>query len=373
MLVDDQVLATVMAAGAYIALFMLWLGLRRSKWSMRLRVIVTSIAGLLLINAAMWSDDRVMGLQVVILLGIFAAGVKMGGVGWRGVQQWILQCAECGYDLSGQGWEAKVCPECGAGAEGTRLRLQQQRLRRRWRLFGAGWALVALALTPMWLELSGVTLVPFMPTSYLLLREQDPTTDATDELVRRIESGQLSEKRLESLARRALKELEAAQAPEDAALRNRDYLWWSQGDWRAVARMEYWTRIGWAAMASGHLAADTRQRFVEEMAWVDVRRNGRTISVTMHLLVDRGVMDVTDETSAWACGRPLQIYTSGNGGAWMPMIERGFSMPNACEADAVRVTWRLQIALKNGDELMDWAFDDELDLGEGKSMIFEPK
>lgn len=164
-------------------------------------------------------------LDVLTILFLFLTliGVALFVLGWRGRRvddhPW---CRKCRFDLVGSWPASKTCPECGAALEIIGAVEVGQR-RRRWIAFAVG--LLMLIGCGFWLGRSALTsLGPidwmhYKPDWWVARDAHSPDDDTADaalaELVRRIDSGALSDARTLNLVFTGLK----LQANENVAWR----------------------------------------------------------------------------------------------------------------------------------------------------------
>jgi hypothetical protein len=113
------------------------------------------------------------------------------------------------------------------------------------------------------------------------------------------------------------------------------------------------------------------------MAWAEVRRSGGRIEISLHALAQAHIAEtmVVDSLSVWAlCGSGAEALSSTPDANLSAGFHRSYALPDDCEGDRVRVTWHVRVVDPSGqgEDLVDWSFDDEIELGLAKSVVVEP-
>ncbi len=156
-----------------------------------------------------------MVVGFIVGLGVVGALLVVGGMRGRRIDD-HPGCRRCGFDLFGSMAGSVRCPECGANLELKRA-VRHGRRRRRPVVLGGGVLLILLTATWFVLLITGVlaryNFNPYKPTWWLAI--EAGSTDATtlppvlNELRARLERGELSEERIESLAATGLDRVDA--------------------------------------------------------------------------------------------------------------------------------------------------------------------
>ena len=154
-------------------------------------------------------------LLTIAFIGLAALGLGLFWRGWRGRRidnhPW---CRKCRFDLFGAAAGSTRCPECGANLDDAKA-VRVGRRRRRPVMIACGSLLIAVGAAWLGLLASGalakINWNQYKPTWWLAIEAQstDPSTlpPILDELIARLDRGELSEARIRALVTGALDSL----------------------------------------------------------------------------------------------------------------------------------------------------------------------